>query len=127
MSGHAHALAMAALDVNGPEGGPSDWGRDHLASPRGQRTAAEAEDLQGDVGTGLTAHAPRGLLEPCAGTKCTTIRYTANAARLGPYPTGPDRAPSGRCAVWTFPQPHCTWCWSYCVTFTATCGTSCCW
>ena len=68
MSGHAHALAMAALDVNGPEGGPSDWGRDHLASPRGQRTAAEAEDLQGDVGTGLTAHAPRGLLEPCAGT-----------------------------------------------------------
>src|SRR3954447_25801825 len=56
----------------------------------------------------------------CAGTKCTTIRYTANAARLGPYPTGPDRAPSGRCAVWTFPQPHCTWCWSYCVTFTAT-------
>jgi hypothetical protein len=68
MSGHAHALAMAALDVNGPEGGPLDWGRDHLASPRGQRTAAEAEDLQGDVGTGLTAHAPRGLLEPCAGT-----------------------------------------------------------
>jgi hypothetical protein len=68
MSGHAHALAMAALDVNGPEGGPSDWGRDHLASPRGQRTAAEAEDLQGDGGTGLTAHAPRGLLEPCAGT-----------------------------------------------------------
>src|SRR5947209_20235600 len=68
MSGHAHALAMAALDVNGPEGGPSDWGGDHLPSPQGQRTAAEAEDLQGDVGTGLTAHAPRGLLEPCAGT-----------------------------------------------------------
>ena len=43
----------------------------------------------------------------CAGMKCTTIRYTANAARLGPYPTGPDRAPSGRWAVWSFPQPHC--------------------
>jgi hypothetical protein len=35
--------------------------------------------------------------------KCTTINYTAKAARLGPYPTGPDRAPSGRFAVWTFP------------------------
>src|SRR2546423_11531533 len=68
MRGHAHAGARAALDVNGPEGGPSDGGRDHLASPRGQRTAAEAEDLQGDVGTGLTAHAPRGLFEPCGGT-----------------------------------------------------------
>ena len=42
----------------------------------------------------------------CAGTNCTTIRYTANAARFGPYPTGPGRAPSGRAAVWIRPQPH---------------------
>jgi hypothetical protein len=26
MSGHAYALAMAALDVNGPEDESSDWG-----------------------------------------------------------------------------------------------------
>ena len=32
----------------------------------------------------------------CAGMNCTTIRYTAKACRFGPYPTGPDRAPSGR-------------------------------
>ena len=63
----------------------------------------------------------------CAGTKCTTIRYTANAARWGPYPTGPERAPAGRAAVCSLPQPHTTWCWSYWMTLTATCGISCCW
>ena len=27
------------------------------------------------------------------GMKCTTIRYTAKACRLGPYPTGPGAGP----------------------------------
>ncbi len=62
----------------------------------------------------------------CAGMKCTTITYTAKACRFGPYPTGPTRAPSGRVAVCTFPQPHATWCWSYWVIRTLTCGISCC-
>jgi len=57
---------------------PSTW-TDQRAGPRtgdaitsrhreGNVRRLRAEDLQGDVGTGLTAHAPRGLLEPCAGT-----------------------------------------------------------
>src|SRR5215207_7808709 len=62
----------------------------------------------------------------CAGTNCATIRYTAKACRFGPYPTAPDRAPAGRSAVWTRPQPHRTTCWSYWVTLTDTSGISCC-
>ena len=58
---------------------------------------------------------------------CTTIKYTAKACRFGPYPTGPARAPSGRIAVCTAPQPQRTACWSYWVTVTLTCGISCCW
>ena len=61
-----------------------------------------------------------------AGTKCITIRYTANACRFGPYPTGPGRAPSGRVAVWVAPQPQRTWCWSYWMTVTDTRGISWC-
>ncbi|MGH3932647.1 MAG: hypothetical protein ACRDTF_22040 [Pseudonocardiaceae bacterium] len=39
----------------------------------------------------------------CTGMKCTTIRYTAKAWRLGPYPTVPGRPPQGaqRCT-----RPH---------------------
>ena len=62
-----------------------------------------------------------------AGMKCTTIRYTTNACSSGPYPTGPDRAPSGRLAVCTRPHPQRTECWSYWMMVTVTCGMSCCW
>jgi hypothetical protein len=37
-----------------------------------------------------------------------TINYTAKACRFGPYPTDPVRAPSGRAAVCTAPQPQRT-------------------
>jgi hypothetical protein len=36
--------------------------------------------------------------------------------------TNPQRAPSGRWAVWSLPQPHRTWCWSYCVMLTLMTG-----
>src|SRR5450755_410928 len=57
----------------------------------------------------------------------TTIKYTAQACRTGPYSTLPVPAPSGRAAVWVVPQPHSTACWSYWVTVARTCGISICW
>jgi hypothetical protein len=45
--------------------------------------------------------------------------------RNGPYPAGPDRAPSGRSAVWIRPHRQRTWCRSYWVTRTTTGRISC--
>lgn len=60
------------------------------------------------------------------GTKCITIKYTANALSRGPYPACPAPTPSGRDAVWTVPQEQATACCPYSVTFTLTSGISCC-
>jgi len=67
MSGHAYALAMAALDVNGPQGGSSDWDastrRHHEDNVRRLRQrifkATRARDWK--TVRNQTAHAPTGL------------------------------------------------------------------
>lgn len=52
MTGHAFAMAMAALGVNGPQDDRLDWDAIDWWSHVGQRTAATAEDLHGSSGRG---------------------------------------------------------------------------
>jgi hypothetical protein len=69
MSGHAYALAMAALDVNGPADAPSDWNaipwRHHEGNVRRLRQrifkATRAQDYK-TVRNLQRMTAPRGAL-----------------------------------------------------------------
>jgi hypothetical protein len=52
MSGHAYALAMAALDVNGPADAPSDWNAIPWRHHEGLPVAIDELSTKADVYAG---------------------------------------------------------------------------